>query len=247
MANRMLNSTENSTYGLDLSKDWTNSSVTLIRTVRPSDSLALNSASLWHDEKRDTIYCFGGNIGGLGRVAVPPDSIWGFKPNGRGGGDWYQVLGPTSAPPFPQNIHRISTGTYAYDSHSAYYLGGFASSETSEFYESDRFPSPGLLTFDFDTLLMTNSSDGGYITAVWGGNHYNRAAMINIPTFDDNNLLIILPSGRDQLDFAFNNVTLFDKKNKKWYSQLTSGDIPKLRSYFCAVGIQEEGNFNFEM
>lgn len=245
MANGILNSTENITYGLDLSKNWTNSSVTLIRTVRPSDSLALSSASLWHDDKRDIIYCFGGDIAGGNTVS--PDSIWGFKPNGGGGGAWYEVLGPTSTTPFPQNIHRISTGASAYDGRSAYYLGGFASSETSQFYQSSRSPSPGLLTFDFDTHLMTNSSDGGYTTAVWGGIHYNRAAMINIPTFDDNNLLMILPSGRDRLDFAFNNVTLFDKKNKKWYSQLTSGDIPKPRSYFCAVGIQEEGNLNFEM
>lgn len=246
LATRMLNWTENITSGLDLSKDWTNSSVTLIRTVRPSDSIALNSESLWHDEKHDIIYCFGGDINGEGGLTVPHDSIWGFKPNGGGGGAWSEVLGPTSATPFPHNIHRISTGTSAYDGRSAYYLGGFASSDTSIFFPFGRFQSSGLLTFDFDTLLMTNSSGGDYTNAVWGGSLINRGAMLNIPTFNDNNLLIILARGSDP-DFAFNNVTLFDKKNQNWYSQLTSGDIPDPRSNFCAVGIQEEGTLNFEM
>lgn len=71
--------------------------------------------------------------------------------------------------------------------------------------------------------------------------------MINISTYGDDGILVILPSGRDRQDFAFNNITLYDKKNKNWYSQTTSGDIPQARSYFCAVGVGEDEKNTFEM
>lgn len=164
--------TENNTYGIDLSKDWTNSSLKMIQTDRPFDPAALNSEALWYDNKSSTIYCFGGdksfatNI--LRSIEPPPDSIWRFRPNGKGGGAWYQVLGPISRP-FPNDIHRISNGKSASDGNSAYYLGGFRSSETSLGLPNPRFPSRGLLVFDFDTLIMTNSSDDGYYVWKSGG------------------------------------------------------------------------------
>lgn len=218
-----------------------------IETVRPSDLPSLDYESLWYDAKRNSIYCFGGD---KNFNTAPPESIWAFKPTGEGSGVWQEVFGPASSIPFPQSIHRISSGASTYDSSNAYYLGGFASFATSQFYPKGlgRLSSSGLLKLDFDALLLTNSSDGGYIAPnIPGSYKYPAGAMINIPTYNDNDLLIILPSGSDRLNFAFNNVTLYDKRNEKWYFQMTSGDIPGPRTSFCATGIGDKTNSNFEM
>lgn len=247
--------TENTTYGLDLSSDWTISSMKLVQTVRPSDSTSLRSASLWYDEKHNSIYCFGGDASlatpALANLPSPPESIWAFNVTGEGSANWYEVLGPTSSMPFPSNIHRVSCGTSTYDGSNAYYLGGYGAKETSQFFpaQSPRNWSSGLLKFDFATLSLTNSSDGGYLAPhVPGTVEFPAGAMINIPRYDDNDLLLIMPSGRDRLDFAFNNVTLYDKKNDQWYFQATSGDkIPESRSHFCAIGVGEKNSSSFEM
>lgn len=237
---------ENNTYGLDLSKDWTNSSLKLIQTERPSGSPALNTEVLWYDNKHNIIYCYGGDKSfatpNLDDLDPPPDSIWGFKPNSKGSGAWHQVLGPVSTP-FPSDIHRLTTGMSANDGSSAYFFGGVGSLSTSRGLPKDRTPFPGMLIFDFDTLTMTNRSDDGYIPSEHIGN------MINIPTYGDDGVLVIFPDDRDSDGsiVGFNNINLYDKKNKKWYSQVASGDIPQPRSNFCAVGIEGDEYPYFEM
>lgn len=230
--------TENTTCGIDLSKDWTNSSLKRIQTERPVDSSALNYEALWYDNKRDIIYCFSGAKStatlALTTRPTPPDSIWGFKPDRKGSGTWSQVLGPVSVP-FSSDIRRIADGRYASDGNSAYYLGGWDSAETSFNLQGARVPRPGLLKFNFDNLTMTNSSDDGYFSP------FSPGAMIYVPTYGDQGILVILP-GHDytQNIIGFNSITFYDLKTDKRYSQTASDDIPQIRSRFCAVGI--EGN-----
>ncbi|MCJ1268935.1 hypothetical protein MMC22_008823 [Lobaria immixta] len=212
---------DNVTYGIDLSRDWTNSTLSLVKTTRPSDAVALTSESLWFDDKHKLIYCFGGLKSFANRdlnyLAAPSESIWGFEPNDEGNARWYQVMGPVSTTPFPPNVHRQARGISVSDGKRAYYLGGYFSKATSPSAESgDPIPSPGLLIFDFNTLTITNSSD-------------------------------VLPSGRDIQDFAFNNITLYDKKNETWYFQTASGDIPQPRTDFCVVGVEGDEKVSFEI
>lgn len=252
----MLNRKDNTTYGIDLSKDWTNSTLSLVPTTRPSDAVALLSESLWFDEKQNSIYCFGGfkshATAAFKSLTPPVESIWGFKQNDEGSAAWYEVVGPVSTIPFPSKVHRMARGLSASDGNRAYYLGGFFNGETSpsssDMDFNGRIPSPGLLMFDFDTLTITNSSDGGFLTPeIPGSGVWPGGAMINIPTYGDDGILVILPSGRDRHDFAFNNITLYDKRNKKWLSQIAAGDIPQPRSQFCAAGVEGDKSNSFEM
>ena len=238
---------ENNTYGLDLSKDWTNSSIEMIQTERPSDSPGLLGEALWYDSKRNTIYCFGGSrswaTDALHSLGPPPDSIWGFMPNGEGSGVWHQVLGPVSAP-FPSEIHRVADGVSASNGSTAYYLGGYGSWETSlSFLPQNRWTSPGLLIFDFDTLTMTNSSDDGYISS----QTKHAGAMIDIPIYGNNGVLVVFPEDRGGQTVGFNNITLYDKNSNRRYSQVASGDIPELRRSYCAVGIKGDEPPYYEM
>lgn len=217
----------------------------MIQTERSSGSRALNGEVLWYDNIKNTIYCFGGD----GSMVTPylqsletlPDSLWGFRPNGEGSGAWYEVLGPVSSP-FPSDIHRMSSGMSASDGNRAYYLRGYGLSETSLSLPDNRMPYPGLLIFDFHSLTMTNTSDDGYTLSPESLGH-----MINVPTYGDNGILIILPDERGNPGVGFNNITLYDKKTNRRYTQVASGDIPQPRSYFCAVGIEGDEYPYFEM
>lgn len=228
---------ENNTYGLDLSKDWTNATLKMIQTERPSASPPLAHEAMWYDNMHNTIYCFGGRMSfaseALQELQTPPDSIWGFKPDGEGSGTWHQVLGPVSTP-FPTDIHRPAEGQSASDGRRAYYLGGRGSAKTSLGMPQSEIYLPGLLMFDFETLTITNSSDDSYTSSQVPG------AMINIPIYGENGVLLLLPNDSEKQYVGFNNITFYDKKSKKRYTQVASGDIPEPRSNFCAVGI--EGN-----
>lgn len=233
-----MNKTANSSYGLDLSKDWTNSTLEMILTKTFSDSndspLSSHRIFWGHDNNRNIIYCFAGNRHlGLpyeGTGLLYNGSIWGFRPDGEGSGNWNQVLGPFSTP-FPRKLYPIGGGSSASDKSSGYYLGG----------GTEGFQDPGLLTFNFDTLTVTNSSDDGYSEPEAIG------AIINIPIYGDDGVRVILPSTLDSPNYGFGNITLYDKKNKKWYWQFASGEIPRPRAKFCAVGMQGDENPYFEM
>lgn len=240
----MLNQTENNTYGLDLSKDWTNATLKMIQTERPSASPPLAYEVMWYDNMHNTIYCFGGRMSfaseALQELQTPPDSIWGFKPDGEGSGTWHQVLGPVSTP-FPTDIHRPAEGQSASDGRRAYYLGGRGSAKTSLGMPQSEIYLPGLLMFDFETLTITNSSDDSYTSSQVPG------AMINIPIYGENGVLLLLPNDSEKQYVGFNNITFYDKKSKKRYTQVASGDIPEPRSNFCAVGIEGNEKPYFEM
>lgn len=240
---RILSQTENTTYGIDLSRDWTNSSLEMIQTKRPSNATPLGNEALWYDDKNNTIYCFGGErsfaTDKLTALEPPPDAIWGFSPNGEGSGAWHEVLGPNTLP-FPNDIHRSSGGASATDGSSAYHLGGFQSYESDKQLNQARFSPDGLLKFDFDTYQITNASAQAYLSTQTPG------PMINIPSYGDNGILVILPT--DNGNVGFNNITLYDKTNQKWHYQVASGDdVPPIRSAYCAVGIESDEEPYFEM
>ncbi|MCJ1468625.1 hypothetical protein MMC07_007254 [Pseudocyphellaria aurata] len=157
-------------------------------------------------------------------------------------------MGPVSTTPFPPDFHRPAWGLSTSDGNRAYYLGGYFSNDSSPSATPNWTASPGLLAFDFNTLKFTNSSDGNYQLARPAGiGRLPPGRMINISMYGDDGVLVMLPSGRDHADFAFNNITLYDKKNQVWYSQITSGDIPLPRMYPCAVGIKGDQNNTFEI
>lgn len=177
------------------------------------------------------------------------DSFWGFKPNDDGNVIWEQILGPVSTTPFSHDVHRITNRAFTNDGHRAYYVGGFYSAATSPNFEFRAQNAVSrFLSFDFDTHTIKNSNDGGYFiphqTAIIAWPPKN---MINISMYGDNGILIILPSGSDCQNFAFNNIILYVKKNGKWYFQFALGDTPNPKSRFCAVGIEGNNQINFEM
>lgn len=75
---------DNNTYGLDLSKNWSNSSLILTCTQKPVNTMPFSRQALWFDKKQNLIYCFGGFrtfvIDSLD--PTPFKSIWAFTLDG---------------------------------------------------------------------------------------------------------------------------------------------------------------------
>ncbi|MCJ1349101.1 hypothetical protein MMC31_007337 [Peltigera leucophlebia] len=207
-------------------------------TERPTKALALNTEALWFDEKQNSIYCFGGDMSFAysRHVTAPFESIWAFTPDGKGAGNWKEVLGPTGAKPFPSEIIRQSSGPVASDESHGYYLGGWVSMATSPLATAVVLVS-GLLTLNFTDLTITNTSDG----------FYEYGQMINVPYYGTRGVLILLTKGTWPYLLPFNNITIFDKTKKEWYSQLASGAIPDPRIQYCIVGIRGIESDTFEM
>ncbi len=140
--------------------------------------------------------------------------------------------------PFPQGITAQSNGATVGDGSTAYALGGWTRSDNY----LRKLWAPGLLSFDMADQTITNSSDGGYVQ-----DYTHPGTMINIPNYGSRGILIVLGGGNYNHIRGFNNITIYDKGEQKWYYQVATGDIPRPRAFHCAVGIQSRGGSSFEM
>ncbi|MCJ1250378.1 hypothetical protein MMC30_007604 [Trapelia coarctata] len=265
------NPENNVTFAIDLSKTWTTSNLDLVYTPRPPASLGLNDEVLWWDEKSNTIYCFGGERSAtnwaVDAISTPPESIWGFTPDGHGSGTWTEVeiVGPSSNTPFPSYILRPAGGASTVVGRSAYYLGGDfpqLSSLEIDLPYAVMDVAPGLLTFNFDNLTVTNSSNVAkpYNTSdhwIPPGTGLQKwvppGRMIALPSFGTSGIAVVIGGGDlSQADFLeaggyFDNISIFDTYSQKWYHQTATGAIPEMRSAFCAVGVQDRDKGSFEI
>lgn len=233
---------ENSTLGIDLSTDWTNTSLTPVQTERPPGLYARSNQALWYDDERNIIYAFGGD--NLEEQSPPPpsDSIQGFTPDDNGGGHWTEVLGVVGRKPFPSNMHGTSSGMYTSDDKDAYYVGGNISERTSPSVSTpatEAFHNSGLLRLNFETIALTNSSSSGLTS--------DSGVLLNVPVYGSDGVLLNFGGGKENAAVGFNNINIFDKKERKWFSQIADGDIPRPRNYFCAVGVQGKNETSFEV
>ena len=239
----------NITSAITLSADWTNSSVILNYTLRPTNALPLNSQTLWWDRDHSIVYCFGGERSAL-LTTTPAESIWSFTPDSQGTGVWQETIGPTSNRTFPSSIIRPGGGSSVSDNRTSYYLGGYTSALTSSganLPSGTRENSPGLLTFDFDNLTLSNSSNVANPQA--HDNWRPPGSLLDVPSFGREGLLISFGDGtRGNYDIGpFNNITIYDKIGQRWYWQGATGNIPEPRTYYCAVGVWDDANESFEM
>ena len=211
--------------------------------------MPLSGQALWFDEKRNLIYCFGGFTTSAlySYDPTPFESIWAFTPDEKGTGSWKEVLGPTGTDTFPLGIRRPYHGGFCSDESYGYHVGGFASSRSTRLLDNESaIVSRGLLKFDFGALKITNTSDGDYGRSESVDHGTGSGKVVNVPIYGAGGIVILLGEGNPTHVISFNNITIYDKTEQNWYSQLAFGDLPEPRSDFCIVGIQgttESGNF----
>ncbi|MCJ1346403.1 hypothetical protein MMC31_004619 [Peltigera leucophlebia] len=181
--------------------------------------MALNSQALWLDNKKNSIYCFGGDSSRAKNYGIeaPLESIWSFFPDGKGAGSWKEVLGPTVGKPFPPEILRRTSGAVSSDESHGYYLGGWANNYTSRSLTTEMFrPTLGLLTLNFSDLTLKTTSDGGDGSGLMANRRHTSGQMVNLPDYGPGGVLILLGGGMSSNLLAFNNITIYDKAQQKF-------------------------------
>lgn len=98
--------------------------------------------------------------------------------------------------------------------------------------------SPGLSKFNFEDLKIINTSDGNYTCSQSFVSVARCGKGIDNPTYGTWVVVILLGEGDLNHVVSFNNITIYDKSDVNWYSQLAFGNLSQPRSDFCIVGIQ---------
>jgi len=139
---------------IDLSRNWTNATVSIQSNAKPSEVPNLNNPSLWYDENENLIYTgFAGWNSSYGNHPnMPPLSLWTLEPDGTGYGVWNEAIDSGSS--IWKNLTRPSTPLTAYGSGLALILGGSA-----DFYKPPATPNLlwGMVHFDMGDRSFTKS------------------------------------------------------------------------------------------
>jgi hypothetical protein len=233
---------DNSTYSIDLSKSWTNQTV----TINPIDKglmPVINKANLWRDINNNSFYSYNGDKTsipfGAGLADPPPNQLWQFTPSGDSG---------TWTGPFTSNdltLVRISNAAATTGNGIGYALGGYQNWKTSKTFDADRtaaYPNPYLISYDTSSQTWSNRSIVGLpgTGTTWNGE------LQFVPNFGTKGLLIALGGQTSAISsvvvgptaISYASVSLYDPTQGEWHQQNTSGSIPEARANTCIVGVQ---------
>ncbi|KAK8248308.1 hypothetical protein HDK77DRAFT_224807 [Phyllosticta capitalensis] len=234
----------NDTLYIDMSKDWTNSSVE-IKTVYKDDTIPKSSwPGLWPKGDDSFLFWAGESISNN-----YSQGLWQFTANSTGGGTWASA-DPGDARSF-HKLTRPSVGLVAATNTTGYYLGGDVSSFSDSDLDGDqRIPISGLISYNWESKQWKNDSTFEYTplgTAIHG-------KIQHLPDFGTQGVLLMLggirSSDREGWDFSsspyldFTNLTIYDIATKSWHWQRTSAswDTPDPRVTFCIVGAASLNN-----
>ena len=240
--------TASTTLAIDLSKDWTNSTVLFKSTSKPNGMPLLSQTTLWYDESSGLLYTgANGRDTNYGNDVSPSAlSLWSFKPDGAGSGTWSEALDTNDQA--WGSLTRSVRGLAAYGGDSAFVLSGVANSQTS--LETQDAPNdillPGIVQFNMTTKKFTNSSARGYT--------YNQTAQSGnaqyVPSFGPNGLFLFMGgfniTDNDDVGIPLDNIWVYEPVTDKWYNQTASGNVPMARREACIAGVNST-NGTYEM
>ena len=246
----------NGTLSIDISKGWTDPRIVEYQAFPKPQSARYNFGTLWYDGKRNEVFSFGGeeshldDSGKENRGERLADlSTFKLRPTNDGYGTWAKNASDKTVPFIRPGITRPFGGASSQSNTTAFYLGGYCSNFTSDKtrYLTDFLPTPGLITYEFETGLWANTTLDPTLplgipngTIEWGGMEY-------LPYFGPNGMLVIW--GGDTSDKTtykpgaqprpMNVVALHDPVSKKWYTQQVDGPTPTSRIRFCSVSARD--------
>ena len=226
-----MNPKANSILSIDLSGDWVNATVAIQSTTKPNGAPSVDGGALWYDEATPLLYTgYTGAIAVLGpnaTMALPPESIWTFRPDNLGSGSWNQIISPSD--PVWNTIVRTQRGYQAYGNGSAYVLGGY------NINLSGHYIYPGMIEFEMSSQVFSNISSETGATSP-SGHPGEYGSMHYVPSFGSNGVFVVMGGwdGNNLIDFGY--VLVFDPTSGSWYNQTTTGNKPFPRYSICTAG-----------
>lgn len=191
---------------------------------------------MWYDGKADTVF----SGGGWSYYSSPDYSLWSFQPDGEGGASWHEPSGNA------QEYTPTFGSAFTANNDTFYSLGGANSNDVPT-------TVVGLATFAFDTDSWNTESSAGasqssnsvFAEAVFMPNFGERGLIAFLGGESPRNSTYAYETGTDMVDMS--NITIYDTRTQAWYHQTATGDIPPIRSEFCAVGNAPSDNATFEI
>lgn len=235
---------DNDTLTLDMSKSWTNDSAPFGSINKTQIVPNLNDGFIFPAPDNQSFFQFGGETNWLFNAwLAPPVSIAQFTIDGEGNGSWseFNAGGGSGF----NNITRPARALAATVDDTFFILGGLENSHTSQptMNNTGSIPIGGITSFNMTSGIWTNSSMPSHLVRPKALN-----GMLNsVPTFGPIGLLLAAGTGTvDQAPPKFDNITIYEPKNKTWHYQTATGNVPSGRDGACTVGIQGD-NGTYEM
>ncbi|KAH9887524.1 hypothetical protein F4778DRAFT_786364 [Xylariomycetidae sp. FL2044] len=181
----------------------------------------VNGGILWADDVNKKFYLFGGEY-----YQVPPNPLELYEYDVLE--DIWKSLGAST-----QGISAVSYGAGVSISSTgqAYYYGGWLSNDSMPDWTGSRLATGGLVQYDMDAMTWSNGT---------GPDDKKRAegVMVYIPASDGGMLVYfggVMDEGNGTIvGQPMEEIFVYDIYSSKWYSQTADGDIPAMRSRFCA-------------
>ena len=208
--------------------------------------VAARQPLLFYDAEHNTVNRYGGWP--YYRDMGYPSTVWSFA---AGSSEMEWVQGPNAS---SRGLSEKSPGPFA--AAHAYSDGSFFSLGGS--FDPDATGSPGTVLSGLVAQDFARGTWNNYST-VSGGQamHRTQARAVLSPNFGSDGFLVIIGGeapptessaynkGRSMVEMS--SVTLYDIANKAWFVQTATGDVPPIRSEFCAVGSPSDDAKTFEL
>lgn len=232
----------NTILSINLSQNWTNSTVQIISTAKPAGCASLNGPSLWYNPPEGVLYSgFAGwqSLFNTEYVDLNNISIWTFTPDGTGSGAWKDVI-PSGSTALA-SLNRPEQAFQAFGNDSAWVLGGF------DEYDPGQYPYlPSMVHFNMSSRTFANTSTPATLA---NNGAVDNGIMHYVSSFGPQGFFLVM--GGDTIQHvpglvSFDTVAVFDPAKQEWFNQSTTGSPPTSRLEFCTAGI-ESTNGTYEM
>lgn len=157
----------NQLIAIDLSQDWTNSTVVL-NTIAKPNAPDLTDGGIWVDQNNHQLYIgFAGRRSFMGNNQPQQLGLWSFKPDGQGSGTWNN-LSSTADPDFNVRQRQFSSQV-ASGGGVGYSLGGFYINTSNPDPSAHQILASGLMMYDYSSKQRTNLTVTGTQLSTTGG------------------------------------------------------------------------------
>lgn len=206
---------------------------------------SLQGGVLWPDEVNKRLYQFGGESA-KDDPATPLRGVYAYDILADA---WDYLTFDHAGQPKSTVIHRTSygAGVAIRERGEGYWYGGWASNRSdADWAGGGRAATSYLVKYEMDRNLWTNSSGPDDMARAEG-------AMVYIPA-GDAGMLVYMGGVRDEHGNGsaadgqpMDEVFVYDVLSFKWYVQKASGDVPDVRSRFCAGVARAEDRSSYNM
>ncbi|KAL8730541.1 MAG: hypothetical protein Q9166_003995 [cf. Caloplaca sp. 2 TL-2023] len=175
----------NVTLSIDMSKSWTNSTVTF-KEINKGNAPLLNRQLIWPSTDNQSFFAFGGSLSfWVGSNNIPDVVCWQFTVDGSGGGSW-DKFNPGDDSIFHRLRRPDAAGAATVDNTGFIYGGFDGARSTPGISVLSGVHIPGIVSFNITSGLWNNDTLPEYIENL----NAPQGMLASVPLFGPSGLLI---------------------------------------------------------